>query len=542
MKIFLAAIVLLTGCARALAAGPLVDGAWLARQLGSADLVLIDASPPKAYSAGHIAGAINVDLFSFGADEPAPAEMERRIRSWGIGPGKRVVLYDQGGTYAATSLHGDLEYHGFPAEALFVLDGGLAKWKADGRPVTTEPSPQPVPGTFQVKALRDDIRVDLPAFLAASGDPSRNALVEALEPAMHFGGAKFFDRSGHVPNALMAPPADFFNADKTFKSPEEVRRMLAYLGIRPEQQVYTHCGGGIAASVPFFAATFMAGYPHVKLYKESQLEWLRDDRGLPFWTYDAPFMKRELGWVNGWNNKMMRMFGVSKLTIVDVRPPDAYNLNHIPYALNIPADVFRKSFHDPAKLASVLGPGGVDPSHEAVIVSSGGLNPATALAFLALENAGQEKVSVMLESIDDWGLNGFQLTKDPTILGPPKSPQDNAVMPTKYAVEPRPGIVVKDARAKAGLYPKVLIASGAKAGPAPQDGKLVHVPYTELLDAHGKPKAAAEIWKILTKAGVPRYAELVVFADDPGEAAVNYYVLKLMGYPDVKVLVAKESA
>ena len=56
--------------------------------------------------------------------------------------------------------------------------------------------------------------------------------------------------------------------------------MLGYLGIKPEQQVYTHCGGGIAASVPFFAAKFMLDYPKVKLYKESQLEWLRDDRGL----------------------------------------------------------------------------------------------------------------------------------------------------------------------------------------------------------------------------------------------------------------------
>ena len=51
------------------------------------------------------------------------------------------------------------------------------------------------------------------------------------------------------------------------------------------------------------------------------------------------------------------------------------------------------------------------------------------------------------------------------------------------------------------------------------------------------PKDAKDIWAILTKAGVPRYAELVAFSDDPGEAAANYFVLKLMGYPDIKVLV-----
>ena len=65
----------------------------------------------------------------------------------------------------------------------------------------------------------------------------------------------------------------------------------------------------------------------------------------------------------------------------------------------------------------------------------------------------------------------------------------------------------------------------------------MHVPYRELLNANGTPKAAADIWKILTKAGLPRYAEIICYSADPGEAAVNYFILKLMGFPDVKVLV-----
>ena len=64
----------------------------------------------------------------------------------------------------------------------------------------------------------------------------------------------------------------------------------------------------------------------------------------------------------------------------------------------------------------------------------------------------------------------------------------------------------------------------------------MHVPYTDLLGANHIPKPAAEIHNILAKAGVPRYAEIIVVADDPGDAAVNYYIMKLMGYPDVKVL------
>jgi 3-mercaptopyruvate sulfurtransferase SseA len=69
------------------------------------------------------------------------------------------------------------------------------------------------------------------------------------------------------------------------------------------------------------------------------------------------------------------------------------------------------------------------------------------------------------------------------------------------------------------------------------EGKVIHVPYTDLIEANGTPKAAKDIWAALTKAGVPRYAELVAISDDPGEAAANYFILKLMGYPDAKVLV-----
>ena len=67
------------------------------------------------------------------------------------------------------------------------------------------------------------------------------------------------------------------------------------------------------------------------------------------------------------------------------------------------------------------------------------------------------------------------------------------------------------------------------------DGKVVHVPYTDLLKPDGSPKAAKDIWAVLNKAGVPRYAEIVVFADMLGDAAVNYVVLRMMGFADVKV-------
>jgi 3-mercaptopyruvate sulfurtransferase SseA len=371
----------------------------------------------------------------------------------------------------------------------------------------------------------------------ASGDPANHALVEALDPAQHFGGARFFDRPGHIPNAIMLPTADFYNADKTFKSPEEIRRMLAYLGIRPDQQIHAHCGGGIAASVPFFAAKFMLDYPRVKLYKESQLEWLRDDRGLPFWTYDAPNLMRDKNWLNGWGNPMIRSFGVSKLSVVDVRPAASFKQAHVPFAINVPADVIKRHLATPGKLAEILGAAGIDVAHEAVIVSEGGLNPDSALAFLMLERLGQKRVSVLADSVDDYGFAGFPLDKATDAPDPRKPPASLFVRPTAYPVNLRPGIVVSDPRGPQGLYPTVYIASGKSLPARVPGGKVIHVPYTELLNAAGTPKAASDIWNTLVKAGVPRYAEIISFSDEPGEAAANYFILKLMGYPDVKVLV-----
>lgn len=517
--------------------GNLVSVHWLGKNLNRDDIVLLEASFGQMNSGPHIPGAVSVDLVSFGGREIPAAEMQRLMQSWGVSAGKKIVIYDGGGTYIATSLFFDLYYHGLPAEDMFVLDGGLAKWQATGGAVTKEPSAVPTPGTFRVTKLRDDVRVRLPEFLAASGDPANNALVEALDPSYHYGGAKFFDRAGHVPNAIMTPSADFFNPDKTFKSSDEIRKMLEYLGIKPEHQVYAHCGGGIAASLPFFTTKFMLNYPKVKLFKESQLEWLRDDRGLPFWTYDAPNMLREKNWLASWGAPMLRRFGVTKMSVVDVRPIESYKQGHLPYAVNIPAEVFKRNLATPEKLTKVLGAAGIDVGHEAVVVSEGGLNPGSALAFLLLEKLGQKKVAVLMDSEDDWGFDGLPLTKEATVVGPRKSPQDIAIPATTYPDDARPGILTGDPLHTQGPYPKVYLASGKVLPIKGPDGKIVHVPYTDLLNPDGRPKTAKDIWNILAKAGLPRYAEIICFADDPGEAAANYFILKLMGYADVKVLV-----
>jgi len=518
--------------------GHLVSVKWLEKNLANAGVLILDASPTQTYMAKHIPGAISVDILSwYGLREMSMADMEKLSQSWGISPGKRIVLYDQGGSFMATRLFYSLYYYGFPAKDLLILDGGLSKWQETGLPVTKDVPPAPKKGTFTVRKVNEDVRAGLPEYLSASGDPVNNALIEALEPDWHFGQVAPLPRAGHIPYSILLPSADLFNPDKTFKSADEIRRMLAYLGVRPEQQIYTHCGGGVAASAPFFAIKFILNYPKVKLFKESELGWLADERELPYWTYDAPYLMREASWLKFWGGPMIKTFGGGQVSIVDVRSAAAFDQGHAPFALNLQADVFRSHIADPAKLAGILGPAGVDASHEAVVVSGAGLTKDAALAFVMLEKLGQKKASILMGSMDDWAQSGLALKKEATVVGPKKSPQDPSLPPTTYPGHVRKDVIIADLKSTQGAYPKVLIASGPNVPAKAQDGKVVHVPYTDLLNADGTPKAAKDIWNILSKAGVPRYAELVCFSEDPGEAAVNYFILKLMGYPDIKVLV-----
>ena len=521
--------------------GNLVTGNWLKNNLANPSVLILDTSPAKLYAAQHIPGAINIDLLSYGVQEVPVAEMEKRYQSWGVSPGKKIVMYDQAGTGAATRLFFELYYHGFPVQDLLILDGAIYKWQEAGLPVTKDMTPAPKNGSFKIEKSNEEVRVMLPEFLTASGDPANNALVEALGADWHFGEVAVFDRAGHIPNGILLPSADFYNPDQTFKSADEIRKMLAYSGVKPEQQIYTYCGGGIAASVPFFALKFLVKYPKVKLYSESEIGWLSDERQLPYWTYDAPFLMRDTNWLKSWGGMMMKMYAGAQVTIVDVRPADAFNQGHVPFALSVPAAVFRSHLTDPAELAKILGPAGVNASHEAVVVSGAGLTKDAALAFVMLEKLGQKKVSVFMdgmdsvEAIDKLAQRGFALTKNGTTLVTKKTPDDLSVPRTPYIGSVRKDVVIADPTSTQGVYPKVFIASGGSVPTKAPDGKVVHVPYTDLLNADGTPKAAKDIWNILAKAGVPRYAELVFFSDDPGEAAANYFVLKLMGYPDIKV-------
>jgi 3-mercaptopyruvate sulfurtransferase SseA len=335
----------------------------------------------------------------------------------------------------------------------------------------------------------------------------------------------------------MMPSPDFFAADKTFKPRAELKRMASYLGIRPEQQVTTYCGGGIAAATPFFALRFLLDHPKVKLYAGSQFEWLQDDRGLPMWTYSAPNLMRETPWVKAWTSKMMHAVGAVRVSLVDVRPAAAYQVAHLPFSLNVPAEVFRAHVNEPDKLAQLLGQAGVNPAFEAVVVSEAGLDADAALAYLALERLGQRRVSVFMDTLERWAELGQEVAREPTVVGEAKKPGDVPVPRSAYAPSPRSGFVLGEAAGGASsLYPKVFVAMGAKAPANTAERTWVHLPAKSLLQADGRPLAAKDLWAAISKAGVPRYAEIVLAGDAPGEAAMGHFLFRLLGFPDVKVV------
>jgi thiosulfate/3-mercaptopyruvate sulfurtransferase len=503
-KLFICLLLLMLPGLHATAAA-LVDAEWLQSRLGRPELLVIDASFAPRHAAGHIPGAVNVDVFAY-TTRP-PAEMAQTLQGWGVSAAKTIVVYDEGATYLATRVWFDLLYLGFPADRLHVLDGGLAKWRERGGAVTQAATPVPARGDFRTAALDESIRIRLPEFIAATGDP-RHVLVEALEPSYHFGAQKFFDRAGHVPYARMMPAEDFFNADKTFKSAAELTRMFEHLGIKRDQPVSSYCGGGVAASVPFFALKAITGHPQAKLYAESQREWLRDERGLPFWTYDAPYLVREAGWLASWNARMLRAYGASRLDVLDVRRPEAYAQGHIAHAVNVPAEVLHAQRADPGTLAATLEAAGIDPAHEVVIVSDGGVDARAALAFATLESFGHAKLSILGVSIDEWLLAGHTLTQQPTRIGARTSPQDLVVPRSVYPAPAR---------------------SAAPAGAR----TAVRLPASELVNRDGSPRPAKDLWTVIAKAGVPRYVPLVASAPEPGDAALTYVVLRLMGFADV---------
>jgi len=237
-----------------------------------------DARGRESYLAGHLPGAVFVDLESELADPPSAAEgrhplpsvqrLQEAARRWGISDGDAVVAYDATRGLAAARAWWLLRWGGLRHVRL--LDGGLDAWKRAGGSVETGdvvPSPGDVTltgGGMPVLTLDDAVVLPSTGILldARAGERYRGE-VEPVDP-----------RAGHVPGALSAPTTENLAADGTFRTAAALRERFAALGVGPGTTVGVYCGSGVTAAHEV-AALAAAGI-EAALWPGSWSQWSAD--------------------------------------------------------------------------------------------------------------------------------------------------------------------------------------------------------------------------------------------------------------------------
>jgi thiosulfate/3-mercaptopyruvate sulfurtransferase len=203
---------------------------------------------------------------------PDPHVLARTFGRLGITSGVQVVAYDQDNGMWASRLWWMLRWMGHDAVA--VLDGGFAKWTAEGRPTRSgeeRRAPREFTGT-----PRADMTIDVSAVASRVG--SRDwRLVDARAPERYRGESEPIDRTpGHIPGAVNHFFGGNLAADKTFRTPEELRAQFsASLGHTPTDHVICYCGSGVTACHNLLALEH-AGLRGAKLYAGSWSEWSSD--------------------------------------------------------------------------------------------------------------------------------------------------------------------------------------------------------------------------------------------------------------------------
>jgi thiosulfate/3-mercaptopyruvate sulfurtransferase len=272
----------------------LVSTDWLAANLSDPDLRVFDATvhlrPAKPgpyvvesgradYEAGHIPGAAFLDLARDLSDAASPLGFTRlkgqaladALGAAGIGPGHKVVCYSTSTPMWATRLWWMLRSAGLADVA--VLDGGFARWTAEGRPVETESR-----SYRAVKAViteRPDAWADKHDVLAAIDDGAV-CTINALSAGVHSGEAEMnYGRKGHIKGSRNVPYAALLDAEGRYRSDAELRALFEAVGAFERPRVIFYCGGGISATMDALALTRL-GHPSVAVYDGSMSEWTKD--------------------------------------------------------------------------------------------------------------------------------------------------------------------------------------------------------------------------------------------------------------------------
>ncbi|MEM9138265.1 MAG: 3-mercaptopyruvate sulfurtransferase [Pseudomonadota bacterium] len=264
----------------------LVSTDWLAEHLTAPDVRILDGSlylptderdGKTLYDQAHIPGARFFDIDDI-ADDHAPLphmlppveKFISRIRRMGVGDGHRVVVYDQQGIYSAARVWWMFRLFGH--EDVAVLDGGLPKWIAEGRPTDDEPVD---PRDRHFTARRNGAMVRDVTQMARAVKLGDEQIVDARSAGRFRGDEpepRKELRSGHIPGAKNVPFSTLLNADQTMKSEDELRALFEAAGVDLAKPIVTSCGSGITACVLSLALARL-GHNRNAVYDGSWVEW-----------------------------------------------------------------------------------------------------------------------------------------------------------------------------------------------------------------------------------------------------------------------------
>ncbi len=259
--------------------GFLVSADWLAGQLGRQDLVVLHAGTPKDYEEGHIPGARLVELADITVTRedglrtelPPIDQLREAFAGLGISDDSRVVVYAGTSSFqTAARIFFTLDYLGW-GDRTALLDGGLALWRAEARPLTTA-SALARRGRFTPRPAPE--RVVDAAWIQQHGREEGVVVIDARTPEFFSGASPGqMPRAGHIPGARNLPFTTLVDGQGRFKSREEIAALLAQAGAHRGATVVSYCHVGHQASGIYFAARY-AGFD-ARLYDGSFQDWSR---------------------------------------------------------------------------------------------------------------------------------------------------------------------------------------------------------------------------------------------------------------------------
>jgi thiosulfate/3-mercaptopyruvate sulfurtransferase len=246
----------------------MLEGAGAKRPL------VLDLRPPESYVAGHVPGAVHLDLWGLSLidTDPAPLDafmwmIEHVLQIHGVDSGTPVVVYDEQSGIRAARAFWFLEYFGHPAARL--LDGGFGAWASAGLPVTTDAAAPPGSewtGSRELRAIATwrDVR-------GALG--RRDVVILDTRSDDEYGGAVArARRGGAIPGAVHIEWTRNLGPDGRYRPAGELTKMYRDAGVTPDREVFTYCQGGYRAAHSYLALRLL-GYPRVRNYVGSWKEW-----------------------------------------------------------------------------------------------------------------------------------------------------------------------------------------------------------------------------------------------------------------------------